>query len=74
MYGLQFNWNKLEVLPVRCEARVNTLNGDLMVSKESLVYVGNFFCDNGSIGPELNTRRGAARAEFESLSRLHKSE
>ena len=42
MYGLQLNWNKLEVLPVRCEARVNTLNGDLMVSKESLVYVGIF--------------------------------
>ena len=24
MYGLQLNWNKLEVLPVRCEARVRT--------------------------------------------------
>ena len=29
MYGLQLNWNKLEVLPVRCEARVRTPNGDL---------------------------------------------
>ena len=42
MYGLQLNWNKLEVLPVRCEARVKTPNGDLVVSKESLVHLGSF--------------------------------
>ena len=29
MYGLQLN--KLEVLPVRCEARVRTPNGELVV-------------------------------------------
>ena len=28
-----------------------------MVSKESLLYLGSFLCDNGSIGPELNRRR-----------------
>ena len=38
MYRLQLNWNKLEVLPVRCEARVRTPNGELVVSKESLVF------------------------------------
>ena len=70
MYGLQLNWNKLEVLPVRCEARVRTPNGELVVSKESLVYLGSYLCDNGSIGPELNRRLGAARAEFETLSRV----
>ena len=43
MYGLQLNWNKLEALPVRCEARVKTPNGDPMVSKESLVYFEKFF-------------------------------
>ena len=70
MYGLQLNWNKLEVLPVRCEARVRTPNGELVVSKESLVYLGSYLCDNGSIGPELNRRLGAARAESETLSRV----
>ena len=70
IYGVQLNWNKLEALPVRCEARIKTPNGDLVVSKESLVYLGSFLCDNGSIGPELNKRLGAARAEFETLSRV----
>ena len=41
-----------------------------MVSKESLLYLGSFLCDNGSIGPELNRRLGAARAEFETLCRV----
>ena len=54
MYGLQLNWNKLDVLPVRCEARIKKPNGDYVVSKESLLYLGSFLCDNGSIGPELN--------------------
>ena len=61
MYGLQLNWKKVEVLPVRCRARVTKPNGDLLVSKESFVYLGNFLCDNGSIGPELNRRVGVAR-------------
>ena len=41
-----------------------------MVSKESLLYLGSYLCDNGSIGPKLNRRLGAARAEFETLSRV----
>ena len=41
-----------------------------MVLKESFVYLGSYLCDNGSIGPELNRRLGAARAEFETLSRV----
>ena len=53
MYGLQLNWNKLEVLPVRCESLVRTPNGELVVSKESLVYLGSYLSDNGSFGPEL---------------------
>ena len=38
-----------------------------MVSKESLLYLGSFLCDNGSIGPELKRRFGAARVEFKTL-------
>ena len=41
-----------------------------MVSQESLVYLGSLLCDNGSIGLELNRHLGAARAEFETLSRV----
>ena len=41
-----------------------------MVSKESMLYLGSFLCDNSSIGPELNRRLGAARAEFETLCRV----
>ena len=41
-----------------------------MVSKESLLYLGSFLCDNGSIGPGLNRALGAAMAEFETLCRV----
>ena len=39
MYGFQLNWNKLEVLPVRCEARIKKPNEDNVVSKGSLLYL-----------------------------------
>ena len=52
------------------EAHIKKPNGDYVVAKESLLYLGSFLCDNGSIGPELNRRLGAARAEFETLCRV----
>ena len=58
------------MLPVRCEARIKKPNENYVVSKESLLYLEVFLCDNGSIGPELNRRLGAARAEFETLCRV----
>ena len=39
-------------------------------AKESLLYLGSFLCNNGSIRSELNRRLGAARAEFEILCRV----
>ena len=45
MFGLQLNWNTLDVLPVRCEARIKKPNGDYVVSEESLLYLGSFLCD-----------------------------
>ena len=55
---------------MRCEAQIQKPNGDVVVSKESSLYLGSFLCDNGSIRPELSRRVGAARAEFETLCRV----
>ena len=63
-YGLSFNWRKLELLPVRCEVAIAKPDGNSVVSKESIVYLGSLLSKNGKIGPELSRRLGAARSDF----------
>ena len=69
-YGLKFNWKKLEVLPVRCDASIATPDGGLVKQKDSIVYLGCVLSADGTVGPELSRRLGAARAEFDTLSRV----
>ena len=69
-YGLSFNWARLEVLPVRCEAAILKPDGTPIVEKDSIVYLGSVICKDGTLGPELARRLGAARSEFDKLSRV----
>ena len=39
-YGLQFNWGKLEVLPIRCADAVFTADGATIESKVCIKYLG----------------------------------
>jgi hypothetical protein len=69
-YGLSFNWRKLEVLPVRCEAKICKPDGAYVPEKSSLVYLGSLLSSDGLAGSELNRRLGAASSEFKTLSRI----
>ena len=69
-YGLSFNWRKLELLPVRCEAAIAKPDGNDVVSKDSIVYLGSLLSKNGKIGPELSRRLGAAKSDFCTLAKV----
>jgi hypothetical protein len=69
-YGLSFNWRKLEILPVRCDAKIAKPDGSYIIEKDRLVYLGSLLSSDGLAGPELNRRLGAAKAEFHTLSKV----
>jgi hypothetical protein len=69
-YGLSFNWSKLEVMPVRCDARIQKPDGASVKSVQQLVYLGSLLCSDGRIGSELGRRIGAAQGEFNKLSKI----
>ena len=69
-YGLAFNWRKLELLPVRCEAAIAKPDGNVIASKDSIVYLGSLLSKSGKIGPELSRRLAAARSDFCTLAKV----
>ena len=69
-YGLQFNWAKLENMPIRCDAEFYAPNGDPIKLKQSFKYLGNMLTNSGLTGTELSCRLGAARKEFDNLCRI----
>lgn len=69
-YGLQFNWKKLENMPVRCHAEFYAPNGEEIKRKTSFKYLGSMLCSSGTNGTELSCRLGAAKAEFDKLCRV----
>ena len=69
-YGLSFNWDKLEAMPVRMAAQFQTPAGDDIPSKESLIYLGSSLHADGRSGSEINRKLGMARADFDAVSRI----
>ena len=69
-YGLQFNWRKIEVLTVGVDACLSKPDGSPVPQRESMVYLGSAISDDGKIGSELSRRLGAARAEFDKLTKV----
>ena len=66
-YGLQFNWKKLEMMPVRVDAVIQKPDGERVERKDQLVYLGSSLSSDGRVGPELSCRLGLARADYENL-------
>ena len=64
VYGLTFNWEKLEALPINCSCDITDLNGKPLKQNDRIVYLGSLIDADGSGGSELNRRIGAARDTF----------
>ena len=70
VYGLTFNWEKLEALPINCSCNITDLNGKPLKQKDRIVYLGSLICADGSSGSELNRRIGATRDTLSKLCRI----
>ena len=69
-YGLAFNWSKLEVLAVRCEADIPQPGGGHIRQKDSIIYLGSLLCSDGRIDSELSRRLGVATSDFRALAKV----
>ena len=69
-YGLSVNWNKLEAMPVRTIAQLKKPDGNDIVTKEAILYLGSLLSADGRNGSEINRRIGMAKADFETLMRV----
>ena len=69
-YGLAINWEKVDVLSVRCFPKVQNLSGMSIVQKPSIQYLGAVISADGSIQSELNRRLGMAGADFKVLDKV----
>ena len=70
MYGLSFNWKKLELVSSTEVSSISAPTGDAISPKGQIVYLECTITADGTAGSELNRRLGAARAEFEQLRRV----
>eukprot|EP00959_Pyramimonas_sp_CCMP1952_P414581 8686407-Pyramimonas_sp.AAC.1 len=66
-YGLAFNWDKMEALPVRCETDIRRPDGAQIPEKDSIVYLGGLLDSSGSSGAELSRRNGMAYSDLYAL-------
>ena len=71
-YGLQLNWNKVEVLPAGCSTHITGDSGQEIKQQQRMVYLGSVLCADGSSGSKVSRRIGAARDELDKLSRVWK--
>ena len=63
-YGLVLNWDRVEVMPVRCNAVVRKPDGSTVVSKTSMVYPGSIITACIEMAADIGRRQGATRADF----------
>jgi len=69
-YGLEMNWEKVELLAARCQPVLFRPDGQQIPCKASIKYLGAMVCANGDIDSELGRRIGLARSEFNNLAHV----
>ena len=67
---MELHSEKFQLISVDSVAKISTLEGKPNPLKKGMEYLGTTFAGGGTRGHELNRRIGAAKAEFEALSRV----
>ena len=67
-YGLKINWDKVDMMAVRCHPQVTCSRGVDMEQKSSLTYLGALLDESGRIHSELSRRLGMATADYKALA------
>ena len=73
LYGLELHNGKLQLLNVRCNTTLLTLEGELVNSSQQMTYLGGTLDDTGGMQNELTRRLGAAKGHFRTLAKVWKS-
>ena len=68
-YGMQFNWDKLEILAVNASVEILGKNNVPIKCKSSIKYLGSILSADGHISSELSRRIGMASQDFKNLSK-----
>ena len=69
-YGLEINWQKVDMMGVRCHPIVSNMNGVNINEKTSIQYLGASLSVDGYIQSEVSWRIGMATADFNVLDVL----
>ena len=69
-YGLELNWKKVEMMRIGSHENIFKPDGQLVMSKESIIYLGALLHQDGRMEAELARRLGIASAEFRMLQRV----
>jgi len=66
--GLEMNWQKVELLNIKCSQPLARPDGQVVESKDAFMYLGSKGAADGDVTSELARRLGMAQGNF---SRLH---
>ena len=69
-YGLEINWQKVDMMGVRCHPIVSNMSGTHIDQKMSLQYLGASISVDGCIQSEVNRRIGMATSDFKMINVL----
>ena len=68
-YGMQFNWDKLEISAVNCPPEILAENAQPIKIKSSIKYLGSILSADGRITSELSRRISMAHQDFLNLQK-----
>ena len=72
-YGLQIHWGKVALGTVCTQTPVRDPSGQIIASKESMLYLGSTVHSGGKFGCEISRRVGSASSQFNALQRVLKN-
>ena len=69
-YGMELHPDKFQLLQIRCASSIQDSKGKIIRAQEDMIYLGALISGTGAAGKELSRRLGAARADFDKLSKI----
>jgi len=66
-YGLEMNWQKVEMMTARCTATISRPDGQPLVKKPAITYLGASVAAGGDTASEVARRIGLAQSDFTKL-------
>ena len=72
LYGMEFHWDKFQLLEVQRRTSILNPEGERIIPKSGINYLGTVLSYNGLPGHELGRRIGIAKSDFRELQKVWK--